>query len=202
MNVWAVLPAQPWDEGKTRLAAILSGPERAALSRKFFEHALKITCAVFGASRTMVVSRSSDVLAVAAAAGAQVFPETQGGDLNTALTEAAKEAGVRGADAVLSVSCDLPLLDAADLRAMLAALPAAGPAAVIAPDHAGTGTNALLLRPTGLVPYAYGVGSFERHKSALGTQGVSMAVVRREGLAFDIDTQADLERLRAVRPNF
>ena len=202
MNVWAVLPVQPWDEGKTRLAAALSASERANLSRKFFEHALKITRAVFGVSRTMIVSRSSDVLAVAIGAGVQTCLETPGGDLNAALTAAAAEARIRGANAVLSVSCDLPLLNAADLLEMLDALPATGPAAVIAPDQAGTGTNALLLRPTGLIPYAYGAGSFERHSFALEAQGVPAAVVRPEGLAFDIDTQADLERLRVVRPDF
>lgn len=200
MKVWALLPVQPWDEGKTRLSPVLNADQRAALNQKFFHHVLGVAVGVFGPAQTIVVSRSRAVLDAARVLGAHVLPEPVDGDLNGALTQAAKMAAEQGADAVLSVSCDLPFLVVEDLRAMLEKLVAGG--AVIAPDHAGLGTNALLLSPPGAMAYSYGEGSFQRHRSGLKAAGLDVAIVARDGLAYDVDTPSDLARLRSLQPEF
>lgn len=197
MNIWAVIPVQPLEEGKSRLASVLSARERRDLNQRFFQHVLKVALTAFPPSRVLVVSRSADVLA--AAGGAQTLSEIGTGDLNVALTEAARAAERFGAEAVLSVSSDLPLLEAEDLRAMCEAL--ATDTAVIAPDSAGVGTNALLC-PVKAVAYAYGKGSFARHTALMEAQDLRVTVIQREGLAFDIDTPTDLERLRYLKPDF
>ncbi len=196
MSIWALLPVQPFEEGKTRLSPALDAKTRTDLNRKFFHHVLGVTRAVFGSTRTLVISRSQDVLADA---GTRTLTETRSGDLNHALTAAAHVAADLGATAVLSISSDLPLLETADLRAMLDAL--VGHDAVIAPDHTGLGTNALLMKPD-LIPYAYGEDSFQKHKMALEAQRARVTLVRRNGLAWDIDTPPDLAHLKALRPDF
>lgn len=196
MNVWALLPVQPFDEGKTRLSSVLDGDARADLNRKFFRHVLGVALEVFGPNRVLVVSRSAEILD---AVHAETLKEPYYGDLNRALTDAAQKAAANGAKAVLSLSSDLPLLESDDLRAMLDAQ--AGHDAVIAPDHAGLGTNALLIKP-GYIPYAYGEGSFQKHKTALEARRARVALVRRDGLAWDIDTPPDLAHLRKLRPDF
>src|SRR5262245_7150460 len=108
MNVWALLPVQPFEEGKTRLSSVLDGPMRADLNRKFFRHVLGVALEVFGPQRVLVISRAADVLD---AVHAQTLKESYSGDLNRALTEAAEVAAENGADAVLSLSSDLPLLE-------------------------------------------------------------------------------------------
>jgi 2-phospho-L-lactate guanylyltransferase len=115
------------------------------------------------------------------------------------LTEAARAAERFGAEAVLSISSDLPLLEAEDLKAMCDAM--ATNTAVIASDRVGVGTNALLC-PVRAVAYAYGEGSFARHTALMEGQDLRVAAIQREGLAFDIDTPADLERLHKLKPNF
>ncbi|MBY0510727.1 MAG: 2-phospho-L-lactate guanylyltransferase [Rhodospirillaceae bacterium] len=197
MNIWAVIPVQPLEEGKSRLAGVLSAPERFQLNQRFFTHVLKTAVTVFPPSRVIVVSRSADVLR--AAGDAQTLSETGSGDLNVALTEAARAARRLGAEAVLSLSSDLPVLETADLQAMCAAM--AADTAVIAPDRAGVGTNAMLC-PVKSVAYAYGESSFARHQALMEAQDLGVIAMRREGLAFDIDTPADLERLRNLRPGF
>ena len=92
---------------------------------------------------------------------------------------------------------DLPTLSSDDIRALLAAVPR--PAGVaIAPDRAGTGTNGLAMRPASAIPFRFGVGSFAAHAAATAEAGVSVAVVRRPGLAFDLDTPDDLTSWLAV----
>jgi 2-phospho-L-lactate guanylyltransferase (CobY/MobA/RfbA family) len=68
---------------------------------------------------------------------------------------------------------------------------------VLAPDRAGTGTNVLLLRPPGSMPFAFGAGSYARHVALARRYGVTVATYRAAGTAFDVDGRADLAELRA-----
>ncbi len=90
---------------------------------------------------------------------------------------------------IVVIHGDLPLVTAADIRALLSASENTGCA--IAPDRHGAGTNALALRevPAGFA-YAFGVDSFNLHRQRLPAE---LAIVERPGLACDIDTRADLE---------
>ncbi len=70
----------------------------------------------------------------------------------------------------------------------------------IAPDRAGAGTNALALRPTSAIPFRFGPGSHEAHRRAAEAAGLEVVTVERPGLAFDLDTPADLDRLLSGEP--
>jgi 2-phospho-L-lactate/phosphoenolpyruvate guanylyltransferase len=185
MSVWAVLPVKPAEEGKSRLAEALPKGARARLNRKLFRHTLDAVCSVFAPEQVIVVSRDSALLGIAAAIGAHSLTE-QGEGLNAALTQAAAlpppQAGL------LAISTDLPTLTAADLHAMLEQ---PGPV-IIAPDRAGQGTNALLTRPVGCIPYLFGDDSFRRHSEAAARSGLAIYAIHRPGLAFDLDLPDDL----------
>ena len=64
----------------------------------------------------------------------------------------------------------------------------------MAPDRAGTGTNALALRPPDVIGFRFGAGSFAAHAAEIERAGVPAVAVNRGGLAFDLDTPADLAR--------
>jgi len=64
----------------------------------------------------------------------------------------------------------------------------------IGPDRAGTGTNALALRPPGVINFRFGTGSFAAHAAEVERAGVPCVAVNRAGLAFDLDTPEDLAR--------
>lgn len=189
MTPVCAIPVRPFDEGKSRLASVLSPAERRALCVRLFEHTLDVAIAAVGAAQCLVVSRGRDVLALAAARGAGALAE-RGDDLNAALAQAAAAAG-RGA--LLVLPADLPLLGVSDVRALLAA---GDPRTlVVAPDAAGTGTNALLIPAGAAIPFAFGAESRRAHVAAGLAAGLDVALLRREGLARDLDTPADLARL-------
>nr|WP_047168227.1 2-phospho-L-lactate guanylyltransferase [Sphingomonas sp. Y57] len=187
MDVHLVLAVRPPEEGKSRLAATIDFDRRLALNYKMFRHVLKIGREVFTPDRIILVSRSATLRDEAAALGAHVLEEA-GDGLNAALEQGAAFAAARGADALLSLSSDLPELTAADVRAMLDV-----PAPIaIATDRLRTGTNALKMHPAGAIPFRYGVDSLAAHLSAAAAVGLEAVVVERPGLAGDIDTPADL----------
>lgn len=192
-----ILAVRPFDEGKSRLAEVLSRKERIALNFKFLYRTFLVSLQIFPPEMITVVSRSDAQLKAARIAGAHALPE-QGASLNDALRQGARDAVDRGATAILSLSSDLPYLEAADVQAMLET-----PAdVVIATDSAKLGTNALLLRPAFVIPYRYGAGSLAAHLAEAETAGLTAAIVERPGIARDVDTPADLNALRIERPQF
>lgn len=197
MAIWLVIPVKPFEEGKTRLASVLSDDERRRLNRELLERTIKIGCEVFDRDRVIVVSRSAEALNLALDAGARAVLEARPGGLNEALTQASLVARDAGASGVLSLSADLPLLCAADLTAM-ASEGSASPCVVIAGDTAAQGTNALLVSPVCSIAYSYGPGSFATHARLARAKGIAPRFLTRQGLAFDIDTPADLTAWRAL----
>ncbi|KQX20023.1 MULTISPECIES: 2-phospho-L-lactate guanylyltransferase [unclassified Sphingomonas] len=194
MGCHLLLAVRPPEEGKSRLAETLDHSKRIELNFNMFRHSLKVGRELFRADRIIVVSRSPALLDEARALGAQALAEA-GNDLNAALEQATRHAIERGAEALLSLSSDLPALTADDVQALLDA-----PTAIaIATDRLRQGTNGLRMRPAGAIRFRYGEGSLAAHLAAARAAGLEATVVERPGLANDIDTPADLAELRSDR---
>lgn len=196
-STWIVIPVRSLTDGKRRLAPVLDPDERAGLVRRMFLRTLE--AAIEAGPPVLVVSPDPAALTLARDRGATGLEEPRPVELNHALELAAGEAAARGATALLVVSADLPDLEAEDLRAMLPPPPAApsapaGAMVRIAPDEAGIGTNALFVRPPGLLSFEYGETSCRRHLEQARGRGARVERVDRPGLRFDLDTPDDLER--------
>lgn len=115
--------------------------------------------------------------------------------LNPAVALGRARARELGADRSLVVHADLPLLTPADV----AALAAPGDAVVLAPDAAGTGTNALVLdeRRAAAFVSRFGPGSRHRHAAQAARLCLDVRVVDQPGTAHDLDTPADWAALPA-----
>ena len=110
--------------------------------------------------------------------------------LNSAIDAGRAWALERGADAVLSLFADLPLLAADDVR-RLVDYPQP---VVLGADRRGEGTNALLLRlaPPGCeFRFAFGEGSLTRHLTEAHRLGLEAVRLNTQGFAFDLDTPED-----------
>jgi 2-phospho-L-lactate guanylyltransferase len=197
MDLWAAIPFRGFACGKSRLSAALDERQRVALNRRLFARAVDCAVESLGARCVMVISPDEAVIADAARQGLAALVEPQGAGLNGALGFARTMAAERGAQALLSLSADLPLLEAADLDAARDAWEGDG-TILLAADEAGTGTNALIVPVTAPFAYAMGQGSAALHRAAARQAGISLHEIRRPGLAFDLDLPEDLARWRAL----
>jgi 2-phospho-L-lactate guanylyltransferase len=177
-----VVPVRSFATGKSRLAAALGDGERRALVRSMAEQAVRSATGV--SDRVRVLTPDAEVTAWAEALGVTVRPD-HGGGLNAALEAARAAELAEGATSVAVLFADLPQVSEDDVTALLD-LPAAG--VVIAPDTAGTGTNALHVAATATLAYRFGAGSFALHLA----QEPAATVLRRRGLAFDVDDPSAL----------
>ncbi|HLB46487.1 MAG TPA: 2-phospho-L-lactate guanylyltransferase [Anaerolineales bacterium] len=192
MSIWAIVPVKPFREAKSRLALVLSSDDRAALSRDFLVRTLQLLSQVREIKRTLVVSRDTAALQVARKHGAHTVTESGTPQLNPALARATDVCVSFGADAVLILPSDLPLLTPADVLSLINA--SGEPECVsIAPDRRDDGTNALYMRPPRLIPYTFGPQSFTRHLTLAREREVCVEVCRSSGLSLDVDVPEDLE---------
>lgn len=189
MGTVAIVPVKALAEAKTRLAAVLGPPERAALTLRTLRSVL-VALDLPEIEERIVVSPDETVLQEARDSGAWALRQV-GGGLNEGLEQARAQAIARGADAILIVLGDLPLLAQDDVATLLdlAEYPRI---AVFAPDRHGAGTNALLLRPPDALPFAFGAGSLARHRAAAAARGLLIRHYDAAGTALDLDTPDDL----------
>ncbi len=194
--LWLLVPVKPFAESKSRLAPPLDAAARAALSHDLLRRLLMCARDADLFAGILVVSRDPVVRDCAAAWGAQPLVE-EAADLNAALEQARRAAIAQGAQAVMVLPADLPLVTSDALQALAAAAPA-GPSIVIAPSSTG-GTNALLLHPANALPFAYGGESCARHCALAEAIGLDIVVQHAPALAFDVDLPDDLRRLETLR---
>jgi 2-phospho-L-lactate guanylyltransferase len=197
MTVWALVPVKPFLRSKSRLAGVLSPRARAGLSRRFLGHALDVLGQVPDLAQTVVISRDPAARALARGRGARALGEPAASDLNQALWRGTEAALAAGAQAVLVLPTDLPLLSVDDVVQLIGGEP--GPHVAIAPDRHETGTNALFVRPPGLFRYAFGGGSFERHLALAREAGAAVRICRLPGIALDVDGPDDLRLFEAAQ---
>src|SRR4051812_29709567 len=109
-----IIPVKVLPLAKSRLGALLSGPERQALVLAMLGDVLAATVAARSIDYVGVISADPAVLALAAARGAEALPD-HARDLNAALTQAAAHYAARGAAAVLALPADIPLVQSYEL---------------------------------------------------------------------------------------
>ncbi|HYO88328.1 MAG TPA: 2-phospho-L-lactate guanylyltransferase [Candidatus Limnocylindrales bacterium] len=195
MSVWAIVPVKPFTRAKSRLAAVLSPLDRVELAEKLLRHIIATIQQVPEVTGVLVVSRDNKALAVAREAGAHTVQESGMPELNHALMRATQVVMAWRGGAVLILPADLPLVAPEDLRALVR-MGDEDNSVVIAPDRAEDGTNALLVRPAGMIPYAYGPGSFQRHLELAREAKAIVRVYRTDRIMLDIDVPADLDLYR------
>lgn len=192
-STFAAVPVKDLLGTKSRLAPLLDPGSRAGLTLYMMKRVVRVMLhAGIPSANLCVVSPDRLVLDTAAEAGAVPrLQRTRG--LNPALEEAREWAGARGADSLLVLPADLPLLRAEDVRSLLSA--GEGAPVALAPDAGETGTNALLLRPPDAIPFLFGSGSRRAHLQAAQQRGLEARECRLPNLSFDIDTVEDLSKL-------
>jgi len=196
MSIWAIVPVKPLKRAKSRLASALSVEERESFSRMLLTHTLDVVRQVSGIEKVLVVSRDTTVLRIAREHDARTVTESGAPELNAALTRAANLATSFGAESVLVVSTDLPLMTPSDLEAIIASADSSHSNIVIAPDRHDASTNAIFMRPPRIVPFVFGPDSFAHYTSLAKDRGVEIYIHRAQGLMLDVDTPEDLELYR------
>ena len=196
-NLWIVVLIKDFSTAKSRLAPVMQPAQRRALAEMTAARALDAALAV---APTLAVCGSPQAADLARAKGAELVEESDPGGQNPAARLGLDEVSRRGALAALVLSSDLPLVDEAGVRRLLARADADGSIVIAAPAAGRQGTNALFLRPPGDFDLHFGEASLPRFAQEAHRRGRRFFLHDDPGLALDLDEPADLVALRRFEP--
>lgn len=118
-------------------------------------------------------------------------PNEAGAGLNAVAGQGVQALHDDGADTMLVLPSDLPLMRASDL-AEIDALGCYHPI-VLCPDRHGVGTNAILLRGITHFGFQFGPGSLEVHRLAAQRLGIDARLHAKFTMACDLDEPSDID---------
>ena len=190
MNATAVLPVKRLGAAKQRLAAGIDGERRRELVGAMVADVLEAIGEARGIERLIVVSGDPLAQELASEAGAEVVPDPEDAGHIEAAQAGIARAEAEGAEHVILLAGDCPLLDPRELDRLLTGVPSSYVG--IVPDRHGTGTNALLLSPPNAIVPAFGEGSRDRHVEAARGAGIPFGIENLPSIELDLDTPADV----------
>ena len=191
-RIVAIVPIGSLDNAKSRLGGTLDAEERRDLLDTMIYRTIRATLATAGIAETLVISPDREAIEQAAFLGARTMLQRSQG-LNAGLREARDDAIAGGADAIVILAIDLPLITPDAIAQVIAPLSVVGerPLVVLAPDRHGRGTNGLVLAPPDAIEPAFGGDSRAAHEACAREAGARY--VELEGpLGLDLDTPDDL----------
>lgn len=189
----ALVPLKDLVQAKTRLAGLLAPSERRALAQAMVEDVLAVLCAHPRIFRVTLVSDDPCASLLAGKYQLDYWSEESLGchGLNAVVQKASERLLHDCAEPLLVLHGDLPLLSAADISAVLdCQQQLAG--LVIACDLQGTGTNLLAFDSASAPRFCFGVDSCARHLGGARAAGIPAQVLRRPGIATDVDEARDI----------
>jgi 2-phospho-L-lactate guanylyltransferase len=190
---WVVVLIKDFDSAKQRLRPALGTRSRRALARRNAH--LAVSAAAAG-DHVLVVAGSEEVAETAAAWGASVLLEPREEGQNAAAARGIDRAREAGAQAVLLLSSDLPLVTPQSVSQLLRAAARLQPPVVVAVPAIGRGgTNALYLNPPDAIGLHFGDDSLARFQEDAESRGVGFVLHHSDAMALDLDEPSDLERL-------
>jgi 2-phospho-L-lactate/phosphoenolpyruvate guanylyltransferase len=193
VSTTAVIPVKRLDAALRRLDGVLGPAERERLAEALFLDVIAKLPRSRNITDSLIVTADPSVSRQARWLGHEVLEQTEDAGHSEAAIAGVEAAKSAGADRVAMLAADCPLLDIEQLDRHLGRTPQA---ALIVPDHHGTGTNALWLSPPDAIQPAFGLESCSRHISRARAAGIGFTLERIESLEMDLDTPEDMRELR------
>jgi 2-phospho-L-lactate guanylyltransferase len=199
VNIYALIPLKNLENSKTRLSNI-SLESRKKLTKAMLSDVVQSTLEAKYITETFVMSPDQEIVTLAEKLGAKTILEAKQQGLNIAVSEGTHKLEQQGAEGVLVILGDVPLITPR-LLDLLIKKAISRPWVVIAPSK-DNGTNILLRTPPNIIPHVfYGKNSSNIHVRIARYFRVSYTVFRSPRLMIDIDTSQDLALIKKYETN-
>jgi 2-phospho-L-lactate guanylyltransferase len=187
-----LLPVKNLAKAKQRLASVLDQPARTELAQAMLSDVVAAIAAFAGDEVTLATS-DPFAMELARRHVFEIIRDESNVSETDAIEMATRTCEARGVQSTLVIPGDIPLIEAADLRAIYDASPKAG--SVLVPSADKRGTNAVLRRPASLFRLRFGNDSFTPHLATAIATNKTCVVLSLPRIGLDIDTPEDLREL-------
>lgn len=191
---YILIPVKDLTRAKQRLAALMTQPERTQLAWAMLENTFAAASLTRSIDRVAIVTLYPPAIELAKKFDMEVILETEQISESASVDFGSREAAKLGAEVVLRLPIDLPLITTEDIETILVA-DKPEPSVVIVPSRDGTGTNAIMRRPPTLFSSHFGTGSLAKHIAEAERANASCRLLDLPNIALDIDEPEDLVEL-------
>jgi 2-phospho-L-lactate/phosphoenolpyruvate guanylyltransferase len=188
---FAVVPVKDLSKAKERLSSILSQTERTALAYAMLEDVLRGMKGSRLLDRLFVVTSDENAIELAKILGVEIIKETKQEGESTSVDYASKICKNMGAQSVLVIPGDTPLVTPGDVDLILEK-ERSYPSVVLVPARDDMGTNAIFRKPPDVIPSRFGYDSFKKHINEARQRNIPCEVYNLSTVALDVDEPEDL----------
>jgi 2-phospho-L-lactate guanylyltransferase len=181
-------------DAKSRLATVLSPPERATLASRMLLHVVEAARKASGVDEVVVVSPEPKIAEIIGCDGVSLLREPRPGGFNAAAGFASVMLAAAGRARALFLPADLPRIKSEHIEALIGAHARTSADTIVA-SRDKSGTNALLIELPPRFPLAFGPDSFNRHLLNAARSNRRLLVHRCAHIGADIDGPDDLRDL-------
>jgi 2-phospho-L-lactate/phosphoenolpyruvate guanylyltransferase len=196
VDIWALVPVKTLSAAKSRLSPVFGSQFRRDLALAMLEDVLAALAAVPTLAGIVVATVDGDAARLGRSYNADIFTDAAEDGHTSVVMAAARRLAQEGRGGMLTLPADIPAATASEITHLLAQHGAA-PAFSIVPAHDRRGSNAIVMTPPVSVPLAFGNDSFLPHLTAARRCGIEPSIVIAPGIALDIDSPADVDKLLA-----
>lgn len=202
MKTWALVPIKESAHAKQRLSFFFTTQLRQALFSAMVTDVLAALAASTSICGFAVVTVDPAAQKLARRCGGLVIEAgARLGHSNAAMSGICELTSRQGADAVLTLPMDVPLITTEDIDSIITAHEKGHRGMTLVPSHDCRGTNATLSSPPGCIELRFGEDSFVAHVKAARSAKIRPSVLSLPNVALDIDRPEDVERLLGIPRN-
>ena len=189
---YAIVPVKDMSKAKERLSSILPQDVRTDLAYAMLEDVLTALTGSKLLDRIFIVTMDRNAIRIAEAMGVEVIEETEQNGESDSVDRASLICKEMGAESVLVVPGDAPLIKAEDVDFIMRK-EMGSPSVVLVPARDKMGTNAILRNPPDAIPSRFGDDSFRKHIEEAGRRGIPFSSYENDRVGLDIDDPDDLK---------
>lgn len=195
-----IVPVKDTSRSKQRLGELLSQDQRRRLAHVMLEDVLEAIAPLRERAPCVLVTIDPFAIACAERYGMRTIDDGAHDGHTGAVDGGRHRLTAEGARGMLTMPGDIPLLTSAEITGVLDAHERSRGFTIV-PAGDKKGSNAVACSPPLAVPLRFGDNSFYPHLEAARKAGIEPVVKEFPGIATDVDTPEDVERLLRRDPH-
>lgn len=192
-----LIPVKNLNFANERLSSVLSQEDRTALAYEMLKDVFEAASKAKLPDKIAVVTLDKKAMQMADELGFAIIDEEQQESESSSVDYALKVCGKMGAESVLVIPGDAPLITAEDIDFVISKVKDY-PHVIMVPAADKLGTNAILRKPPEVITSMFGHDSFRKHKAQADEKNIPHESYEVPNIALDIDEPADIDQLRTL----
>ncbi len=194
---FVLIPVKDLKFANERLSSVLSQESRTSLAYAMLKDVYNSVAKSALADKVAVVTMDKKAISMAEEHDFLIIKESKQESESSSVDYAVEVCDQMGADSVLVIPADAPLMTAEDIDFILEKVEDR-PHVILVPSGDKLGTNAILRKPPNVLKSMFGHDSFRKHREQAEEKEVPYEVYEMKNFALDIDRPEDMEILKKL----